>query len=82
LVIDAGAEVNAVDYAFQTPLHVAAKEGRLGTVRYLLSRADCNVLATSMGKTAEELASQSGHVHVANAIQKEVSNESLARDKR
>ncbi len=43
LVIEAGANINALDNAGFCPLHIAAQNGYPKIVKYLLSRPDCDV---------------------------------------
>nr|XP_033783558.1 death-associated protein kinase 1 [Geotrypetes seraphini] len=53
----------------RTPLHLAANNGILNVVRYLcLAGANVEALTAQMGKTAEDLAKDEQHEHVANLL--------------
>jgi ankyrin repeat protein len=69
--------VNATDNKQRTPLHLAAKEGRMEMVQTLLEHGADPLPLTIRGKTAAELAIKYDHVPVAAMIQAE----SVRRDR-
>lgn len=67
LLIDMGADVDAVDEAGWTPLHYATKFGYVELVRLLIANgADVN--ASNRGRTPLQKASYEGHVKVARLL--------------
>jgi ankyrin repeat protein len=69
--------VNVTDNKQRTPLHLAAKEGRMEMVQTLLEHGADPLPLTIRGKTAAELAIKYDHVPVAAMIQAE----SVRRDR-
>ena len=68
LLLEHGADVNARENDHSTPLHVAARNGRVEVVRVLLEHG-ANVAAEGEdGKTASQFASEIGHEEIAKLL--------------
>src|SRR3990172_7504907 len=68
-LLDAGANVNAVDEFGKTPLHGAAARGHVEVVRALRAAAGANVNARDdFGRTPLHEAAERGHVEVVRAL--------------
>lgn len=63
-----GVSVNAGDYDRRTPLHLAAAEGRVQTVRYLLKLGASPDAADRFGHVPLDDAERSGHTEVAELL--------------
>ncbi len=68
LLIDCGADVNALDNEGCAPLHYAAIDGRSGVVAMLLKKNPDAGLRDHQGKTAEDYARAYCHEEVAGMI--------------
>ena len=69
LLLEFGADMEAVDRCGRRPLHFAAQHGRLDVARVLLqSGVEKNALDFA-GRTAAELATQFGHPGVSQFLQ-------------
>ena len=67
-LLDAGGEVDPIDKAKTTPLHLAAKNGHVDTVEFLMDH-DANIRLTDVdGNNALELATMHTKKEVAEAI--------------
>lgn len=67
LLVDHGAKVNLLDRHDQTPLHVAAKNGHAGMVKYLGRKALLNP-QDAQGQTPLHQAAMSGHTETVTAL--------------
>lgn len=77
-----GANPNEMDGRGETPLHVAAAEGRVGTVRVLLARPDVDPNKTAVdGKTSLHVAAERGHVDVVTCLTRDDRTNRNARDR-
>ncbi|MGI8748814.1 MAG: ankyrin repeat domain-containing protein [Deinococcus sp.] len=68
LLLEAGAEVNAVQHGGFTPLMSAARNGNLTLVRALLERGAHAGARNDEGRSARELALEEGHAEVAGLL--------------
>lgn len=73
LLLKSGAEVNALQLALETPLHVAARNGHLDTVATLLDDGATLELQNQLGENALHVAVSRGHrpvcEHLLQALQ-------------
>ena len=69
-LLDAGAEVDPIDKAATTPLHLAAKNGHEDTVHFLLDHGANIRLKDADGNNALELAITHSKIDVAECIVK------------
>jgi ankyrin repeat protein len=69
LLVDRGANVNAVSENGTTALMLAASEGRLDTVSFLLKRGADPALVNDAGRTAETWARERDHLRVVELLQ-------------
>lgn len=60
LLIEAGADVNAVGDMSQTPLHVAVQQGNTAVVRALLKAGASKTHVSEFGKSPNDLALEAG----------------------
>ena len=67
-LLDAGAEVDPIDKNKTTPLHLAAKNGHVDTVQYLLDHEANIRLTDTDGNNALELATMHTKTGVAECI--------------
>jgi len=65
VLAEAGADVNAVDYLENTPLHMAAQRGMADAVDVLLAHGAMIDLPNIMGSTPIMAAAQNGHTNIA-----------------
>jgi len=68
LLLEKGADVNAIDRTIRTPLHWASQNGHLETAQLLLEKGANVNTADKAGLTPLHLASQNGHVKVAQLL--------------
>jgi ankyrin repeat protein len=68
ILLDAGADPNAVQEQGYTPLHYAAYNGLERVVRMLLSRSAATAGRTKEGKTAYDLSVERGHTAIASLL--------------
>ena len=71
LLLEHGAEVNAPSHdrhGHSTPLHVAARYGRVGVARVLLEHGANVAAENNQGETASQLASGMGHEEIAKLL--------------
>ena len=69
-VVVNGVDVNSCDFSARTALHVAASEGFLSIVEFLLSRGADWSMRDSRGSTAFDDAVKFGHADVAALLEK------------
>lgn len=74
LLVEAGADVNAVSSEGFTPLHSAAQNGQIELVRMLLEHGADPTAATSGGVKAVDFARERGHEEVARFLEKQKGN--------
>ncbi|KAJ8343973.1 hypothetical protein SKAU_G00313020 [Synaphobranchus kaupii] len=66
-----GADLNAVDYDARSALHVAASEGHVEVIKFLIENAGANPLANDRwGNTALQEAVRSNHVQTVQLLKK------------
>lgn len=68
LLLDSGAEVNALQHGGFTPLHEAAQNGDIALAGLLLSRGADAGATTDEGKTALQLAEEAGHADTSDLL--------------
>lgn len=68
VLADAGADVNAVDYLENTPLHIAAERGMADAVDILLDHGAYADLSNIMGTTPIMSAAHHGHTAIAEQL--------------
>jgi ankyrin repeat protein len=68
MLIEAGAEVNVVQNARITPLHLAAQQGNIDIIILLLENGADISLRTDMGMTASDLAFEKGFKEIAEIL--------------
>ena len=68
ILVQAGAEVDALDDKNETPLMVAAIRGNADIIRYLVLAGANPALATDEGMTALHYATQNGHLECAHVL--------------
>lgn len=68
VLADAGADVNAVDYMENTPMHIAAERGMADAVTILLDHGAYADLPNIMGTTPIMAAAQNGHTEIAELL--------------
>ena len=68
LLLSAGADSNAKDYAGQTPLHVAAQTGNAAAAAALVAAGAKRELLDGLGRSAAQLASYGGFGALARAL--------------
>jgi ankyrin repeat protein len=61
LLLERGADINALSETRSTPLHLAAQDGRIEVVRVLLKHGANVVAEDGRGRTALQVASDQGH---------------------
>ena len=65
-LVDDGADVNISNYDVRTPIHIAASEGQLEVVRYLIEELQCQISPQDRwGNTPLDDARRSGHEETA-----------------
>jgi ankyrin repeat protein len=70
LLLDAGANLNAVNVGGNTPLHVAASRNSKESAKWLLLRGSDTGKLNKSGKTPQEVALQSNCQEVADILAK------------
>lgn len=70
VLVSAGANVNAQDFAGYAPLHHAAKEGHKDIVIWLLANGANPNLTNIKGRTPSRIAEKEGHSEIAQIIAK------------
>lgn len=65
LLLERGADPNAIQHGGYTPLHETAQNGFIEATRLLLAHGADSALLTTDGKTARQLAEEQGHASVA-----------------
>jgi hypothetical protein len=68
LLVEQGADVNAVDYEGMTPLHSLASRGDIEGLRLLLEKGANPELATPEGTTALHLAARAGQIEAVRVL--------------
>ncbi|WDF70103.1 ankyrin repeat domain-containing protein [Sphingobacterium oryzagri] len=68
MLVEAGAEVNVVQNARITPLHIAAQQGSIDMIIILLENGADISLKTDMGATAADLAFEKGFKEIATIL--------------
>src|SRR5690606_8967190 len=66
MLIEAGAEVNIVQNARITPLHIAAQQGNIDLIILLLEMGADITIKTDQGSTASDLAFEKGFKEIAD----------------
>jgi hypothetical protein len=71
LLLERGADIDAVDNAGNTALHIAVSKGELKVVTDLIDEGADTAIKNSKGLTAKELALESGNSRILNAFPNE-----------
>lgn len=67
-LIESGADVNATQSGGVTPLHLAAAQGKLEMVEFLIQNGASPAIRAADGKLAAELARERGHARIAERL--------------
>ena len=68
LLLDHGADVNALDQLLWSPLHAASANGHESTVRLLLQHGASPIYVNTIGRTAIHVAMAAGHESIAKYL--------------
>jgi len=68
ILLDHGANINAITVTGKTPLFKASEEGRLELVRLLLARGADVHIRSRKGQTAFQVATSNNHTHIAQLL--------------